>query len=188
MRARGRVAGWCAVGLLVGLSSTSSDALAAEAQAPQIWVTWRGVEPDKGASAWFVKKFVRSDARFRELAPTSVELGEGEPFDVPQAELRRTHRWSVYEQLMARYPVNDPAARKIGAIIHDIEINLWRPKQYPESALIEAAAIGFAKERKIDAIPLSCYSEWFEAIYQRLRTESVLTQAPHFPADCLEKG
>jgi hypothetical protein len=154
------------------------------ARAPQVWVTWAGIEPDKGASAWYLRKFVRADIRFRELPANSVELGEGEPFDVPQAELRRTQQLSVYEQILARYPVDDDSAEKLGAIIHDIEINLWRPKKYPESAVIEAAAIGYAREQRANSIPLNCYMEWFESIYQRMRDGKPLAVAPEFPADC----
>lgn len=161
---------------------------AAEPNAPGVWVTWAGIEPDKGASAWYLRKFVRTDIRFRELPVNTVDLGEGEPFDVPQAELRRTQRLSVYEQILARYPVDDDAAMKLGAIIHDIEINLWRPKKYPESAIIEAAAVDFARARKTDSIPLDCYVEWFESIYQRLRAGKTLAEAPEFPADCRQNS
>jgi len=169
-------------------SAVVTETSAEDARAPQVWVTWAGVEPDKGASAWYLKKFVRSDVVFRELPANTVDLGEGEPFDVPQAELRRTQRYSVYEQILARYPVDDDAAKRIGAIIHDIEINLWRPKVFPDSALIEAAAIGFAKEQKVDSIPLHCYIEWFDSIYQQLRTAMVLTTTPDFPASCRKKS
>jgi hypothetical protein len=168
------------------LSSVMAPATVAAQQphVPQVWVTWAGIEPDKGASAWYLRKFVRSDVRFRELPPNTVELGEGEPFDVPQAELRRSHRLAVYEQILARYPVEDDIAKKIGAIVHDIEINTWRPKRFPESALIEGAAIGYARDEQTDSIPLSCYIEWFESIYQHLRAGKELTVAPDFPASC----
>jgi hypothetical protein len=179
------------IGLLVGvflgafaLNSAATDA----PRVPAVWVTWAGIEPDKGASAWYLRRFVRGDIRFRELPVNSIDLGEGEPFDVPQADLRRTQQLSVYEQLLARYPVDDDGARKLGAIIHDIEINLWRPKKFSESAVIEAAAVGFARERKTGSIPLDCYVEWFESIYQRIRAGKPLAEAPDFPADCLKNS
>jgi hypothetical protein len=180
------------VSWLIGVFLTSmlafTDASAEQPRAPLVWVTWAGIEPDKGASAWYLRKFVRSDIRFRELPPNTVDLGEGEPFDVPQAQLRRTQRLSVYEQILARYPVDDDSAKKLGEIIHDIEINLWRPKKFPESALIEAAAVGFARDQQIDSIPLNCYIEWFESVYQQLRAAKVLSDVPDFPASCRKKS
>lgn len=184
MRGTGRAC----IAAVVALLASCSLARSAEHTPPQVWVTWAGIEPDKGASAWFLRKFVRADIRFRELPANTLELGEGEPFDVPQAELRRTQRLSVYEQILARYPVEDPAAKKLAAIIHDIEINLWRPKQFPESALIEAAAVKYSREQKTDSIPLDCYIEWFESIYQQMRAGKVLSEAPDFPARCLKNG
>jgi hypothetical protein len=150
----------------------------------KIWVTWKGAEPDKGASAWYLRHFVRRDIQFREVETGLLDLGEGTPFDVPQAQFRRTHQRAVYEQLQLAYPVEDKAAQKLGYIIHDIEINLWQPKKYSESALIERAAMDFSKSRQDGWIPLSCYIEWFELIYSKLGRDGALEVAPAFPREC----
>ena len=147
-------------------------------------MTWKGAEPDKGASAWYLRRFVRHDVRFREVENGLLDLGAGNPFDVPQAQFRRTHQLSVYEQIARAYPVDDPIASKLGNIIHDIEINLWRPKKYPESNVIETAALEYAKSRVDGAIPISCYVEWFELIYSKLGKDGTLDVAPEFPREC----
>jgi hypothetical protein len=169
---------------LLSLGSGISSAAAPDTPS-KIWVTWKGAEPDKGASAWYLRRFVRRDIQFREVETGLLDLGEGTPFDVPQAQFRRTHQRAVYEQLQVVYPVDDAAARKLGDIIHDIEINLWRPKKFSESALIETAALEFSKSRKDGWIPLSCYIEWFELIYSKLKEqEGILRSAPQFPEHC----
>jgi hypothetical protein len=173
-----------ALGILPVLLAFSPNYVSAAPPVNKIWVTWKGAEPDKGASAWYLQRFVRRDIEFREVETGSLNLGPGTPFDVPQAELRRTHQRAVFEQLQLAYPVADDVARKLGNIIHDIEINLWRPKQYPESALIETAAIEFAKTRADGSIPLSCYVEWFELIYSKLKEEGALQAAPQFSGQC----
>jgi len=150
----------------------------------EVWVTWKGAEPDKGASAWYLKRFVRHDVRFREVDAGLLDLGAGMPFDVPQAEFRRTHKLAVYEQLLLAYPVTDPVARRLGDIIHDIEINLWRPKKFVESAVIETAALEYAKSQVDGSIPLTCYVAWFELIYLKLQEGRELAIAPPFPVEC----
>ena len=150
----------------------------------EVWVTWKGAEPDKGASAWYLKRFVRHDVRFREVDAGVLDLGAGMPFDVPQADFRRTHKLAVYEQLLLAYPVTDPVAKRIGDIIHDIEINLWRPKKFVESAVIETAAMEYAKSRVDGSIPLSCYVAWFELIHSKLQKDGALAIAPPFPVEC----
>jgi len=149
-----------------------------------VWVTWKGAEPDKGASAWYLKRFVRSDVRFREVDPGLLDLGAGMPFDVPQADFRRTHKLAVYEQLQLAYPVADPVAKRLGDIIHDIEINLWQPKKFVESAVIETAAMEYSKSRVDGSIPLPCYVAWFELIYSSLQENGSLAIAPPFSVEC----
>jgi hypothetical protein len=172
----------CTLVLPVSFAASANDIPVSSA--PAIWVTWKGAEPDKGASAWYLKRFVRRDVRFREVDSGLLDLGAGTPFDVPQAQFRRTHQLSVYEQLAQTYPVDDPVARKLGDIIHDIEINLWRPKKFPESHIIETAALEYARSRADGAIPISCYIEWFELIYSKLGKDGALKAAPDFPREC----
>jgi len=150
----------------------------------EVWVTWKGAEPDKGASAWYLKRFVRHDVRFREVDAGLLDLGAGMPFDVPQADFRRTHKLAVYEQLLRAYPVTDPVARRLGDIIHDIEINLWQPKKFVESSVIETAALEYSKSRVDGSIPLPCYVAWFELIYSALQENGALAIAPPFPVEC----
>ena len=159
----------------------------ARANAPQTWVTWRGIEADKGASAWYLTRFVRSDVKFREVEPGLLDLGDGKPFDVPQAQHRRTHQNAVYEQLQLAYPTDDRSAKRIGEIIHDIEINLWGPKKFAESDRIQKATMDLAESRGDGWIPLNCYVQWFDAIYSRLNRVGNLDSVPDFPDTCLLK-
>lgn len=103
-----------------------------------IYTTWENMEIDKCASAWLIKRFIDKNASFR-FFPKGELITEGIPFDVPEAEIRRYHNLSAFEYLMKKYNITDPAVRKIGEIIHDIEINYWGTKAVKDSQKINDA-------------------------------------------------
>lgn len=103
-----------------------------------IYTTWENMEIDKCASAWLIKKFIDKNAVFK-FFPKGELIIEGIPFDVPEAEIRRYHNLSAFEYLMKKYDIGDPAVRKIGEIIHDIEINYWGTKAVKDSQKINDA-------------------------------------------------
>jgi hypothetical protein len=178
------ISGLFALGGLPAARSADDGAAAMHQSAPPVWVTWQGAEADKGASAWFLTRFVRHDIKIREVEPGLLDMGAGEPFDVPQAKFRRRHQSSVYEQLLQAYPVDDPVVGRIGEIIHDMEINLWRPKKFAESALIQNATLELARKRGDNRIPLNCYIAWFDSIYAQMKQQEALDSLPDFPSLC----
>ena len=177
-----------AIGGASEICGAADKSAAYRESAPKVWVTWRGTEADKGASAWFLTRFVRPDVEIREVESGLLDLGAGKAFDVPQAEFRRTHQLAVYEQLQLAYPVDDAAAKRIGEIVHDIEINLWRPKIFRESALIQQATLDLVEARGDDWIPVSCYVAWFDSIYTQIRERTSLDSLPRFPSACSAKN
>ena len=150
----------------------------------QTWVTWQGREPDRGATAWYIRRFVDRAAVFRELPQGTLDLGVGAPFDVPQSAFRRSAQWTGFELLLAKYPSNDPTIRRLALIVHDIEINLWQPKGYTESVVIEAAARALSAKFPDYNIPIACFIPWFDAIYTELKTRNTLSEPPRVPAEC----
>jgi len=115
-----------------------SPFFAAAQSASNIYTTWENMEIDKCASAWLIKRFIDKNASFK-FIPKGELITEGIPFDVPEAEIRRYHNLSAFEYLMKKYDIGDPAVRKIGEIIHDIEINYWGTKAVKDSQKINDA-------------------------------------------------
>ena len=158
---------------------------AAYATNDDLYVTWAGAEPDKGASMWLIKRYVSPNAEIR-LIPVDTSPASGTAFDIPQARYRRTHRESTFESLLRDYPINDPFVEKIGQLMHDIEINLWRPKRFPESITIEAATKAIAEGYADHQIPVTCFVPLFDHIYTWLKsghTEADLI----IPAECKDE-
>lgn len=134
---------------------------------PLIFSTWEGFEVDKCASIWLIKKCIDKDVQIK-FFPQGRAITEGIPFDVPEAELRRYHNMSTFEAFLKHYKLQDPKLIHIGKIIHDIEINIWEQKVFPETRHIEEAIIKIIKDSKNndEVIEKSC--RYFDSLYQEI--------------------
>lgn len=101
-----------------------------------LWVTGQGMEVDRCASAWLIMHYVDPEAEFHFIGENELPA-EGTAFDLPVAQLRRTHRQSTYEAILNRYTIEAKEAVELGRLIHDIEINFWGKKNNPESRKLE---------------------------------------------------
>ena len=102
----------------------------------QSYVTWQGLEPDKLASLWLLKRFVDPLAEFT-LVPKGNMISKGIPFDVPSAQFKRSHSQSTFESILQNRGLNDERLIYIGKIIHDIEINTWKTKKLKETSTVQ---------------------------------------------------
>jgi hypothetical protein len=87
------------------------------------WVTRRGVQVDRIASAWLVRRFIDRDARFRFVDPKGAEIAPGEiRFDMMPGEFTHEGDRCTFETLVARAGIADPAVAEIAEIVHDIDL------------------------------------------------------------------
>jgi hypothetical protein len=169
MKSRGRTVLLC---LLVTLVPAGRAICADD---PHLYVTWEGAEPDKGASAWYIKRHIDPAAVFQ-VRPQGFLFDVGTPFDTPQARYRRTQNASTLESLLRDYPSSDPAIRKLGQLMHDIEINIWQPKRFAESAAVESRVKEIAELHGDRGVPIGCLIGLFDNVY------AWLEMLPHDPA------
>lgn len=143
------------------------DVRSEDREGGKAFVTWNVFEVDKCASIWLIKQFIEPNADIQIIAKGEMPK-QGIRFDMPEANFKRTFNMSTYESLLHHYKLTDARLVKIGKIIHDVEINTWESKIYPESqSALEA----------IDTILMSTsdYREiiarsrlYFDALYQRI--------------------
>ncbi len=89
----------------------------------RVWVTRQGVQIDRIASAWLIRRFIDQAARFKFVPGTGYAATAGElRFDMFEGEF--THRGDrcTFEVLLAEAGLDDPALGAIGEIIHDIDL------------------------------------------------------------------
>jgi len=93
----------------------------------RVWVTRKGVQVDRIASAWLIRRFIDAEARFKFVPGTGYAPQQGElRFDMFEGEF--THRGDrcTFEVLVGEVKTlsgaDDPALSAIGEIIHDIDL------------------------------------------------------------------
>jgi hypothetical protein len=124
-----------AEGLVSGLETalkqeneTMSDGKTVAAPPPdplkdQLWVTRQGVQVDRIASAWLIRRFIDPGARFKFVPGTGYKPQPGElRFDMFEGEFTHLGDRCTFEVLLGHAGLADPALRAIGEIIHDIDL------------------------------------------------------------------
>jgi rhodanese-related sulfurtransferase len=128
------------------------------------FVTWDGLEPDKWASVWLIKRHIDADAEIL-LRPIGAPTDEGIAFGVPDARYKRSHGISVYESLRSGFGVHDPRLLEISHIISDIEISPWSGSQSAHSATVERAFRDLQNSYDAREVPIDCYGRFFDEVY-----------------------
>jgi hypothetical protein len=151
-----------------------------------LYVTWSGLEPDKAASAWYIKRYVDPQAIF-EIRPQGFLFDAGIPFDTPQGRYRRTQSASTLESLLHDHPSADPAIIKLGQLVHDIEVNSWQAKRFPESAVIESRVRQLNGVAGSETAAIECLIELFDGVYTWLKSQQSDPVLLAQPARCGER-
>ncbi len=87
------------------------------------WVTRRGIQVDRIASAWLIRRFIDSSARFRFIDPHEDEPRPRElTFDMIGGDFTHEEDRCTFETLVRRTGLKDPALARVAEIIHDIDI------------------------------------------------------------------
>jgi hypothetical protein len=136
------------------------------------WITRSRVKVDRVACPWLIARFIDKGAEFI-FAPAEkvLELADAEgaiPFDTPGAELH--HFFSeegservTFDALVKKYGLTDPALLELANIVRGADAKL-QPAP-PESAGLEAAALGFRELAAEDAENLRLQFPLYDALY-----------------------
>ncbi len=136
------------------------------------WVTRKGIHVDRMASAWFIRRFIDSDARFKFVPPKGYKLLPGElRFDMFEAEFTHEGDRCSLEVLIERTGVNDPALNLIAEIVHDIDLKDSKFGRQ-ETIGIERLIAGIAMAHKDDETRLARGTAVFDDLYEYFRRKS----------------
>jgi hypothetical protein len=121
-----------AQGLVSGLEDTlkQEEEMPATKAAPvtgalrdRTWVTRTGVQVDRIASAWLIKRFIDKGARFRFVPSAGYRHEPGElRFDMFEGEFSHRGDRCTFEVLLGDAGLDDAALTAIAEIIHDIDL------------------------------------------------------------------
>ena len=89
----------------------------------RVWVTRSGVQVDRIASAWLIRRFIDADARFKFVTEQDYRQEAGElRFDMFEAEFTHEGDACTFEVLVKRTGQDDPALQAIAQVVHDIDL------------------------------------------------------------------
>ena len=135
------------------------------------YITWDGIEPDKWASVWLIKRHIDPQAEVV-LRPVGAPTDSGIAFGVPDAKYKRAHGVSIYESLREGFQKDDPALQELSRIIHDIEISPWAAKTSEHSDTVEQAFRQLQDHFETRIVPVDCYGRFFDEVYALLSAGS----------------
>jgi hypothetical protein len=135
----------------------------------RVWVTRRGIQVDRVASAWLIRRFIDPRARFKFVAPEDYRPRPREVrFDMYQAEFTHEGGLCTFEILLRRFGLGDPALGRIAEIVHDIDLKDARFGR-PEAPGVERVIAGIALRQAADAARLAEGGAAFDALYASFR-------------------
>ena len=114
------------------------------------WVTRTGVHVDRIASAWLIRRFIDSEARFKFVPARGYARKAGElRFDMYQAEYTHAAHDCTFQTLVRRFGLRDRALTAIGEVVHDIDCKDDRFHR-PETAGFAALIGGIVEAHETD--------------------------------------
>lgn len=129
------------------------------------WVTRKGMHVDRIACAWFIRRFIDPEARFRFVEPKTTTARKGElRFDMFEGEFTHEGDWCSFETLLHRLGIEDAALHALGEVIHDVDLKDAKFKR-PEVSGLDRAILGVALLHPKDEDRLAAGTAVLEAFY-----------------------
>lgn len=133
------------------------------------WVTRRGVKVDRIASAWLIRRFIDSSARFVFVDQDRyVPENHAIRFDMFEGEFTHEGGLCTFEVLLQHSGLRDAALDVISQVIHDIDLKDEK-YQRPETSGIATMIDGIAALHADDERRIEEGSRLFDASYAALR-------------------
>ena len=136
------------------------------------WITREKAKVDRIACPWLIKKFVDKEAEFLFVPKEQVQVIAKEknatPFDAPGVEL--THyqengkEYVSFDAIIKKHGLKDPALLELAKIVRGADAKI--PDAPPESAGLEAAALGFRALAKDDFDNMRIQFPTYDALYK----------------------
>jgi len=132
----------------------------------KIWVTREGVQIDRIASAWLIRRFIDANANFKFVPGRAYAPGENEVrFDMFEGEYTHEGDRCTFETLLLRAGIDDPALAAIGEIIHDIDLKDGKYGR-EEAAGIRTVMAGITAAHKSDEQRLARGAAVLDDLYE----------------------
>jgi hypothetical protein len=145
------------------------------------WVTRRGIQVDRIASAWFIRRFVDPRARLRFIDPADPDPRPGDiTYDLVGGDFTHEEDRCTFETLLLRTRTMDPALARVAEIVHEIDIKDGK-YSCPETKGVQQMLAGMLMANPDDESRLDRGFAMFDDLYrsfQRGRAGPVAGRTP----------
>ena len=142
--------------------------------AGRTWTTRKGIQIDRIASAWLIRRFIDSKARFRFIDPREPARAGELRFDTVGGDFSHEGDRCTFETLLARAGAGDRALSEIAEIVHDIDLKDGKFGR-PEAAGVERLLNGLVLAHREDDTRLERGFALFDDLYQSFRKKTPTT-------------
>jgi hypothetical protein len=141
---------------------------AASVPAGSTWVTRRGVEVDRMASAWLIRRFIDAEADFTFVDERKYRPSRGAVrFDMPDAEFTHEGDRCTFETLLRRFDLRRASLQRIGEMVHDLDLKDGK-FGHPEGRAFGAAMRRIIRAEPKDEGRLRRAFEYLDTLHGRL--------------------
>jgi hypothetical protein len=131
------------------------------------WLTRPRPEIDRVASAWLIRRFIDSKAKFV-FAKSPASIPRALPFDFAEGEFSHHGENCTFETLLLRFRLMDQALRKIGEMVHDADLEDEKFHRI-ECVGIDRVLKGWARQGLSDEELLTNGARCFDGLYAALQ-------------------
>ena len=142
-------------------------------QKKQSYYTWDGLEPDRWSSIWLLKRHLDPAAEIS-ILPVGGQLSNASAIATPNAEIKRTHGFSNYENMLSASDKSDDIGLlRIGKLINEIEISPWKSST-PVVSVVENQFRELQLRYNRTDVPHECYAGFFDVLYAALDKSEIV--------------
>lgn len=136
----------------------------------RVWATRRRPWVDRLASAWLIRRFIDTEARFVWLADSAQCPKHAVGFDFESATFTHVGARVTFETLLAGFGLETPALRRLGTLVHGLDVGGAMP---PEAAGVERVLAGMRDAITDDDALMLAAAGVFEGLHQTFEKEAV---------------
>ena len=146
----------------------------------RVWVTRPRPGVDRMASAWLIRRFVDSQARFDFVADRDAAARDTIPFDMFGVEFTHRGDQCTFETLCRVFAIGNAAAKRLAEIVHDLDLKDGRfgaPEGPVVLMMIEGLQIAHSDDHELLAQGMVLFEALYRAIEQAERLTGPRTLA-----------
>jgi hypothetical protein len=141
------------------------------------WVTRRGIQIDRIASAWLIRRFIDPNARFRFIDPAEQRQPGELRFDMVDADFTHEEDRCTFETLVRRTALDDPSLASVAEIVHDVDIKDGKFGR-SEARGVELLLVGMLVDTPADRDRLEKGLTFFDDLYRSFARGGTRPAAP----------